>query len=190
MKGEWCYFQNVFTPEECDYIIQEGLKVPGKKATLGVEGSLTDTKYRNSDIRFFQHYDQQFQFVFDRLWKYAIPANREWFQFNINKLDYIQMATYDASYQGFYARHNDVFWMNNDPIYHRKITCVVQLTDQITYEGGNLELFNLQQYPDVNEVRKQGTAFFFPSFIDHQATPVTQGTRYSLAAWFDGPKWQ
>lgn len=190
MKGEWCYFQNVFTPDECDYIIQEGLKIPGNKAKLGVEGSLTDTNYRNSDIRFFQHTDPQFKFIFDRLWQNAIVANREWFQFNINKLDYIQMAEYDSSYKGFYSRHHDVFWMNNDPVYHRKMSCVVQLTDDSKYEGGNLELFNLKEYPNKNEVRKQGTAFFFPSFIEHQACPVTTGIRYSLAAWFDGPKWQ
>jgi PKHD-type hydroxylase len=44
---------------------------------------------------------------------------------------------------------------------------------------------------DVNAqaVRTQGTAFFFPSFLEHQATMVTKGTRYSLACWFDGPKW-
>lgn len=190
MKGEWCYFRQIFTPEECDYIIQEGLKVPAKKATLGVEGSATDLMHRNSDVRFFNFYDPQFEFVFDRLWKYAIPANREWFQLNINKLDYIQMATYDESYRGFYNRHVDVFWLNDDPIYHRKLSCVVQLTDPNKYEGGNLEVFNTRHFPDAQDIRQQGTAFFFPSFVEHQATPVTKGTRYSLAAWFDGPKWQ
>ena len=26
--------------------------------------------------------------------------------------------------------------------------------------------------------------------VRHAALPVTDGTRYSLAAWFDGPKWR
>jgi hypothetical protein len=26
--------------------------------------------------------------------------------------------------------------------------------------------------------------------LRHKAEPVTRGTRYSLAAWFDGPKWR
>jgi len=26
--------------------------------------------------------------------------------------------------------------------------------------------------------------------LRHKATPVTKGKRYSLAAWFDGPKWR
>ena len=190
MKGEWCYYSSIFTPNECDFIIEEGLKLPGKKATMGVDGSFSDNQHRNSSVHFIQTNNTQFEFLFDKLWKLAIQANREWFQFNINKLDYIQLAEYDSQYKGFYAKHNDVFWMNDDPLYHRKLTCVVQLSDETTYDGGNLELFNLKQYPDPNDMRKRGTAFFFPSFLDHQATPVTFGIRYSLAAWFDGPKWQ
>jgi PKHD-type hydroxylase len=79
--------------------------------------------------------------------------------------------------------------MNNDPQYHRKLTAVVQLTDPLTYEGGNLQLFSSFE-PDKSDMRAQGTTVFFPSFLDHQAHPVTKGTRYSLACWFDGPKWR
>lgn len=186
MKGEWCYFHNVFTPEQCDFIVKTGLLIPSKKATLGVDGELTDTQYRNSEVRFIQSTNPTFQFVFDKLWKCAIQANRDWFQFNINKLDYIQLSEYNPN--GFYSKHHDVFWMNGDPIYHRKITCVVQLTDDTTYKGGDFEMFNIQQHPDPLQIRKQGSVIFFPSFIEHQAGVVTEGTRYSLAAWFEGPK--
>jgi hypothetical protein len=51
-------------------------------------------------------------------------------------------------------------------------------------------LFGVNQEPNKDDVKARGTTFFFPSFFDHQATPVTKGTRYSLAAWFDGPKWK
>ena len=59
-----------------------------------------------------------------------------------------------------------------------------------TYEGGNLVMCPPVSQPDTNEVRTQGTTFFFPSFLEHEATTVTKGTRYSLACWFDGPKWR
>lgn len=188
MKGEWCYFRNIFTTQECEHIISEGLKIPSKQATLGVEGSLTDNTHRSSIVRFFEPGNLTYEFIHDRLWKYAIPANREWFGFNLNRLPYIQMAEYDESYGGHYKRHIDTFWMNNDPDYHRKLTCVVQLSDPTVYDGGDLELFNIQQYPNKDEIRNQGTGFFFPGFIEHQANPVTKGKRYSLAAWFEGPK--
>ena len=190
MKGEWAYYKSVFTPEACEQILKDGLKLPVKDASLGVVGENTNNDYRRSKVRFIQKDDPNFVWLFDALWKMAIESNDLWFGFHISKIDYIQLAEYDESYQGEYKKHHDVFWMNNDPNYHRKLTCVVQLTDPSEYEGGNLELLNLNEYPDAEEIRQQGTAFFFPSFLEHQATAVTVGTRYSLACWFDGPKWR
>ena len=192
MIGEWCYFKGYFTPEQCNQIIEDGLKLPSKDAVLGVdESNLSVNKdYRRSQVRFIQKYDPTFTWLFDALWKTALQANDEWFGFHISKLDYIQLAEYDVAYEGEYKDHHDVFWMNNDPVYHRKMTAIVQLTDPNEYEGCNLELINLSQYPDAKEMRAQGTVFFFPSFLTHRATPITKGTRYSLACWFDGLKWR
>jgi PKHD-type hydroxylase len=81
--------------------------------------------------------------------------------------------------------------MNGDPHFHRKLTCVIQLTDPTTYEGGDFEMYDLSQNaPDKEEIRQQGTAIFLPSFISHAALPVTEGTRHSLAVWMEGPKWR
>jgi PKHD-type hydroxylase len=190
MKGEWCYFKQHFSPELCNKILEEGLKLPVDDARLGVTGNGVDNNYRRSKVRFIQQSDPNFKWLFDEMWKMAIRSNDEWFGFHISKITYIQIAEYDEQYQGEYKEHHDVFWMNNDPYYHRKLTAVVQLTDPSTYEGGNLELVNPTQSPNAEEVRTQGTAIFFPSFLPHKATPVTKGTRYSLACWFDGPKWR
>ena len=190
MKGEWCYYKEYFTPELCEKILEDGLKLPVQDAKLGVDGDTQLSNYRRSKIRFIQKTDPNFNWLFDAMWKMAIEANDLWFGFNISKIDYIQLAEYDESYQGNYDTHHDVFWMNNDPYYHRKLTAVVQLTNPSTYEGGNLEMMGITQYPDAVEIRTQGTAFFFPSFLEHRATSVTKGTRYSLACWFDGRKWQ
>lgn len=190
MKGEWCYYKEYFTPDVCDKILELGLKLPVQDAKMGVDGSVDINNHRKSKIRFIQKDDTNFTFVFDALWKMAIQANDDWFGFHISRITYIQLAEYDESYQGEYKRHNDVFWINNDPYYHRKLTAVVQLSDPTQYDGGNLELFGVNEEPNKEEIRARGTTFFLPSFIDHQATMVTKGTRYSLAAWFDGPKWK
>lgn len=189
MRGEWCYFKNRFSPEECQKILDLGLKLPVEEAKIGVNGDLVASNVRRSKIRFIQKTDPDFEWLFDELWKMAIQANDEWFKFNVTKITYIQLAEYDETYQGEYQKHHDIFWMNNDPQYHRKLTCVVQLTDPNEYEGGNLEFYELTEYPKAEEVKTRGTAIFFPSFLLHSASPVTKGTRYSLAAWFDGPKW-
>ena len=189
MKGEWCFWKNYFTPEECAKIIEDGLTLPEQEATLGVEGKNTDNQTRRSKVRFIQVWDPKFKWLFDKLWLAAVQSNNDWFKFNITKLGYLQLAEYDESYQGEYKIHKDVFWINNDPVYHRKLSCIVQLTDPSTYEGGDFEMYYLSKgYPNKDDLRTLGTTIFLPSFIDHAALPVTKGTRYSLAAWFDGPK--
>jgi PKHD-type hydroxylase len=189
MRGEWCYFKNHFTPEECKTILEMGLKLPAEDAKLGVDGAYSNDQWRKSKIRFIKKEHTQFEWLFDRMWKMAIQANDDYFDFHLSKIEYMQLAEYDSAYQGEYKKHHDVFWMNNDPKYHRKISAVVQLTDPSTYEGGNFEVF-ADQKPNAEELRTQGTAIFIPSFLNHQATQVTSGVRYSLACWFDGPKWR
>ena len=190
MRGEWCYFERAFSPELCNYILEKGLQLPVQDATLGVSGENKRDDYRRSKVRFIQRDNPDFEFLFDTMWKLAMVANDEWFDLHISKITYIQLAEYDESYQSEYKEHHDVFWMNGDPKYHRKLTAVVQLSDPLTYEGGNLEICNPAIPPNPEHVRSQGTAFFFPSLLPHRATPVTKGTRYSLACWFDGPKWR
>ena len=192
MKGEWCYFRKYLSKQDCDEIIQNALTIDPQQAVLGVHGSHLDvnTEYRRSLVRFISKGDWRFQKLFDVLWKTAIEANNDFFNVHVTKLDYIQFAEYDASYQGEYKEHHDVFWLNDDPFYHRKLSCIIQLSDPDVYEGGNLEFTETAFHPPANEIREQGTITYFPSFFRHRATAVTRGTRYSIAAWFDGPKWR
>jgi PKHD-type hydroxylase len=191
VRGEWAYFKNYFTPEQCDKILQNGLELPAQDAKLGVAGmnDYSNDDYRKSKIRFIQQANHpQFSWLFDELWKMGMQANRDWFNFHITNLSFVQLAEYDASYSGEYKKHHDVFYINNSE-YHRKLTCVIQLTDPSTYEGGDFEMYDLNEYPNKEELRTQGTVIFLPSFIPHAALPVTKGTRYSLAVWYEGPKW-
>lgn len=192
MKGEWCYFKSILPADYCQRLIDVALTRPASDAQIGVGsgGVAKDDSFRRSDIRFVNRGDKELEYVFDELWQLAIRANQDWFDVHISKLDYFQIAEYDSAVRGEYKTHHDVFFVNNDPIYHRKISCVVQLSDPDTYEGGDLTFEHVQHHPDPAELRKRGTVIFFPSLIRHAALPVTAGKRYSLAAWFDGPKWR
>ncbi len=191
MNGEWCYFKNRFTKEQCEIILSEGLKVPEEDAKIGVQGNLVSNETRRSKIRFlFPNTSPTLNFLWEDIWRMGTQANNDWFNFHINKLSFIQLAEYDESYQGEYKKHHDVFWMNNDPVYHRKLTCVIQLSDPSLYEGGDFEIYGTDSIPNKEEIRTQGTVIFIPSFVEHAALPVTKGTRYSIAVWFDGPKWR
>ena len=190
MIGEWCFYESKLTKQSCEDIIKIGLELAPKPAFVGVDGEMKTHEMRKSVVRFMDMKNSKYEQLNALLWKLAIEANEKFFNFHISKLDYVQLAEYDESYQGKYEKHHDVFWLNNDLKYHRKISAIIQLTDPSEYEGGDFEFFNLVNYPDKDKIRKQGTILFFPSFLEHQATPVTKGKRHSLAAWFDGPKWR
>lgn len=191
MVGEWCYFKQYFSKETCQRILNDAKDIPVQQALVGTnESTHLNTDSRRSKIRFIHSGDFRFRYLFDELWRMAISANNDFFNIHISRLNFVQLAEYDETYQGEYKEHHDVFWLNDDPFYHRKLTCVIQLSDPNSYEGGNLEITEASTYPDANDIRQQGSAIFFPSMLRHKASPVTKGTRYSIAAWFEGPKWR
>lgn len=70
----------------------------------------------------------------------------------------------------------------------RKLSLTLNLTDPNDYEGGNL-MFDYgphhvgDRYHICEDIRPRGSIIIFPSYIYHQVTPVTKGTRYSLVMW-------
>lgn len=191
MKGEWCYFKSYLNPELCAKIIQDVRTLPWQDGLIGNGNGeeILDDGYRRSKIKFIHAGDWRFEYIFDLLWKTAISANNDFFMFHISRLNFVQFAEYDANYKGEYKNHHDVFWLNDDDFYHRKLSCVIQLSNPNDYAGGDLQLVEAKFTPPPEDVRAQGTITYFPSFLRHQVTPVTRGKRYSLTAWFEGRKW-
>jgi PKHD-type hydroxylase len=189
MNGLWCYHKQAWTPEYCSSILH---RVGYNDFLHGtIDDGRVNHDIRRSKVKFIQASDQNYKDVFDRLWIMAVEANKMFFDFHLSKLDYVQIGRYDDVDKGEYTSHQDVFWMNKDPKFHRKLSCSIQLSDPRVYEGGDLRFDQLgAEEPPSDELRLQGTSIFFPSFVFHRVTPVTKGTRYSLVAWFDGPKWR
>lgn len=188
MKGLWCYYLRRWSPQYCAELIKRCEKYNFETAVVGAHE--VQTEVRRSRIKFIPSSDPDFRDVFNDLWLMAIEANQGWFGSHISRLEFFQLTEYQESDRGEYKTHHDVFWITNNE-YHRKLSCTVQLTDSTAYEGGNFELIDGQaELPKAEDLRTQGTAFFFPSFINHKVNPVTKGTRYSLVAWFEGPKWR
>ena len=70
----------------------------------------------------------------------------------------------------------------------RKLSMTINLNKPGEYEGGNLKFdfgphVTGKRYHECTEIRPQGSIIIFPSFLYHQVTPVTSGTRYSLVLW-------
>ena len=114
---------------------------------------------------------------------YAYAANRAAFGFNVNYIPTIQFGEYSKG--SFYDWHHDIDWTANMS-YDRKLSVVVQLSNSNNYSGGQLE-FKETEAP--SQFSTQGSIIVFPSYLQHRVTEVSEGVRYSLVCWAEGPRW-
>lgn len=69
-----------------------------------------------------------------------------------------------------------------------KLTCLLNLSTS-PYSGGEFMIRHGSEEKVVREFNTPGVMVVFPSYIPHRVTPIIQGTRISLAALLEGPKW-
>ena len=179
----------IFTKQEIDHIKSLGnicLKKETNKASIN--DRLIDDSYRICDIGWMK-VNQITMPIYNKISDAIRLVNKELFNYDLTVIEPLQFTKYESLSQGFYKKHLDM-QDGDGPLDCRKLSFSVQLSDPSDYTGGDLELFNQQEKPPGNKIRNQGSVIFFPSFIEHQANKVTSGKRYSLACWFDGPKWR
>ena len=173
----------IFTPEQCQMIIQAGRSEPKNDAQVGsskgIKGGVYDTKTRTSHISWipFKKMSDMYKDI-ERIMK-ATNGNH----FGFDGMQITEMAQYTEYPEGgFYDWHvdNDVNCANEPPV--RKISMTILLSPENEFEGGDLELVKEGQSAKI----KQGQAIFFASFIRHRVAPVTKGNRKSLVMWFGG----
>ena len=170
----------LFTPRQCQMVIDAGRKQRPQKAQVGMnksEGGV-DTKKRvtTSWIPF-----KEMQPMYSQINEFIQKANRNHFGFeNIQITEQAQFTEYPEG--GFYDWHmdTDVNMQHEPPV--RKISMTLLLSPENQFEGGDLELMA----PGKRAKLKQGHAIIFASFINHRIAPVTRGVRQSLVMWFGG----
>ena len=167
---------------ECEYYAPKQAEIGYDNVTGGVNSST-----RRSEVRWIDKEDPNSKFIADLLWKYAQTANRNAFGFDITMVNEIQYTIYKSEELGKYDWHFDTFWAN-PTTYDRKLSVIIQLSDESEYEGGDFEID--KQYEQPQDMKQKGTVLVFPSFLQHRVTEVISGTRKSLVAWIEGPKFK
>jgi PKHD-type hydroxylase len=172
---------SVFTPDECRRIIAAAQGGEFKDAAL-VGGVRADHSRRSR--LFWPDEEGESAWAFRRLLDTLADVNREHFEFALEEFaERMQVAWYGAEIGGFFDWHVD--FGDGPTAARRKLTMVVQLSEDRSYEGGNLET-NADGL--IRHASRQiGSALCLPSFVLHHVTPVTQGERYSLTLWAHGP---
>jgi len=172
----WAYWDNAFTKEECERIIELGNSKTQKQATTR-GGDVS--KVRKSEVAWLYPSDD-LDWAYRRLTDVITNLNERFFKFDLfGATEGFQFTKYTAP-GGKYGQHIDSAQGN----LVRKLSFTLQLSDPKDYKGGDLCLY-LSDKPEVMK-REQGYVALFPSYVLHEVKPVTQGTRYSLVSWITG----
>lgn len=206
LEHYYWYFKSALTPEQCNKIIDLGIKT---KSDLGTVGGIKIKNYkkiskeeknqlikiRKSNVAWLED-----KWLYELITPYVTIANKNanW-NFQVDWFENIQFTIYKKSQ--FYDWHQDCWdkpYEMPNPNYNgkiRKISATIQLSDPKDYKGGEL-VFDFRNKTNKSsnilkpkELLPQGTIVVFPSHIYHKVTPVTKGTRYSLVLWSLGNPW-
>jgi len=178
----WCWNINIFTPEELERIIVIGKRLKPIKAWTGLDPRKDASGHRKSLISWIK-INSETEWIFKRISDIAMENNRQYWNFDLEKIETLQFTQYLSSEEGNYHAHTDPAPWSLP--HNRKLSMSLQLSDPNDYEGGEL-LLHLSHNPTVISKQK-GMMVFFPSHTLHEVTPVTKGERYSLVAWIHGP---
>jgi PKHD-type hydroxylase len=183
-NNQYCVFKKGLPIEFCNKIISLANSQNKNKASV----SNKDSTKRISNITWLDE-----SWINETLKPYIDKANQDcgW---NL-QWDYTEKAQFTEYEKGqYYKWHIDQLdkpygerfdkdWQGKV----RKLSVTVSLSDPEDYEGGRLEFYTSTPYEQkvisCDQILDKGSLVVFPSFIWHQVTPITKGTRKSLVLW-------
>lgn len=187
LDNNYWYFEKALSQSTVNMIINICEKEKKKQAEVNVGNASVDKSKRDCIVSFTNN-----KHIYDIINPYINTANKNagW-NFQIDWNESCQYTIYKKSQ--FYGYHTDTFtkpYENKEESFNgkiRKLSMTVQLTDQSKYEGGDFYFKYLKPNGAIEErvdkAKGVGTIIIFPSFVYHQVTPVTKGTRKSLVCW-------
>jgi len=168
-------YNNVFTKEECNDIVN-------------YSNNYIENHTSNIEINMKMCYllpNEKNNFIYERIRKLVIETNIKIWNYNLYDFgEPIKFLEYNEKNNSHFKIHNDIGIEQGWQTF-RKLTIIVQLTDENTYEGCDLMIQNGDKLVTTN--KNQGSIIIFPSFMMHQVTSIKKGIRNSLVLWAYGP---
>jgi PKHD-type hydroxylase len=176
----FAWWEGAFTEQELNWLQAKAKSAEHNAQVSGSSGGVVNKQIRRSQVSWIDN-NPNTKWVFEKLANVASQLNMENFGFDLTGFgEKLQFTNYDQSENGMYGWHQDYGGGVS-----RKLSLAIQLTDPSEYEGGNLQIMTSGEPQNVRKQR--GLIAAFPSYVLHQVTPVTQGSRQSLVAWVSGP---
>ena len=176
MKFTYWTMPEFLSKAECERLISSHHPDDLQPSLVGADGDY-NSELRSSHIKWIE--DDEIE-IADRLLRRIHRINADAFGFDLhNYVKELQLTRYGP--QDFYDWHTDN--VVGDFPSCRKLSAVVNLSNQSSYTGGGFELYGHVLPPEASQM---GTLIVFPSFYLHRAKKVESGVRYSLVTWIYG----
>jgi PKHD-type hydroxylase len=178
----WAYQHDLFTNSEIEQIHDIAAEYKLDSGKVGTGDKQTDDKsIRDSNIAFLRSDEDANKWIFERITRSIVNINQQFWNFDLRRIETLQYSEYKVGQ--FYKPHIDMMYQSPGAAV-RKLSFSVQLTDPTEYKGGDVMI---KSGDDAPIHKNKGTICFFPSYILHEVTPVTKGTRHALVGWVSGP---
>ena len=174
------YKENFLSDKECDGLVES---LDTEELTDATVVGDYDNHPVNKNVRKVLNIDFHDENLFKRLNGAIQVANTQYFNYNIKSIDTLRFLKYGIG--GTYNWHLD---MGRNETSLRKLTAIIQLSNDTDYEGGDFE-FGITDKDGKDLIkgnRSKGSLLIFPAFLSHRVTPITKGKRYSIITWMEG----
>jgi hypothetical protein len=184
----WCCADNIFSTEEIETIKKIGLNLElstpadAKIGSTASETDQLDLSVRKSKISWIRADIPNNQWIFRKLTDIVLQINKDVFNFDLDCIQNLQFTEYNIG--EYYKHHTDIAYESDRT---RKLSFSIQLSEENTYEGGDLKLYCGEPF---SAPRTKASITVFPSYVLHEVEPVKKGVRHALVGWIIGPKFR
>ena len=181
-KYDYAFFEEAFSDEEIKNIKAFAEKLTPKNAEVskGDFKAEEDEKVRKTILKWINP-SADSEHLYRKITDYILTGNQNWFGYDLTSIESLQYSIYNIG--GFYGKHTDSFHETYEK--PRKLSFVIQLTDESEYTGGSTLLWTGAEPHQI--MKKKGSMTLFPSYVLHEVTPIESGTREAIVGWVQGP---
>jgi PKHD-type hydroxylase len=173
----YVYVENVLSDEEINKLF---LDITNNDSLMPAR---EDNTIKKTDLIFIPEHESYY-WLSEKINVISNFINTHYFGFEIKNVVEMQVSILKKSH--LYRLHSDIEYnvpLDNDM---RKITFIIQLTDESEYEGGIIKLYHGSNY--TNCLKTKGLMFLFPSNIYYEIEPIINGEKKILIGWITGKK--
>lgn len=161
----------LFSKEECEFILSEHSIFT--RSVASDVSHITNESYKKQIEDTRTSYDSHIELTPKTKNLLLSKLNK----YGINNMEEVSRVVRYEKGQ-YFKKHRD----SEDGYNHRYKTLVIQLSDEVDYEGGDLVVYD-KEGNEITANKNIGNVILFNSDLLHEAKPIISGTRYIWITW-------